>query len=241
MRHCLKNKVKVAECLWSSISTQDMLQGWPPWICPVHFFKGACGVGPDTFLPFPGPGLILFLGPVSSLGNASIEGRMSVNPTTAQPTVKPLGSGTQWPNQESCHCAAPWSPFLIQNRATGFLKPHMYLEAFLPAMSPAPSFSEWAGPSSRAVSGPVPLVCIWEGAGRRCVIGVCPEMKKKIHLYLRMSAVAGRELLCGVRPPHFPILVFSFCRPCFTPQVVEIHGSPTSASQCWRSAGFPPS
>lgn len=104
---------------------------------------------------------------------------MSVNLTTAQPTVKPLGSGTQWPNQESCHCAAPWSPFLIQNRATGFLKPHMYLEAFLPAVSPAPSFSEWAGPSSRAVSGPVTLVCIWEGAGRGCVIGVCPEMKKK--------------------------------------------------------------
>lgn len=77
-----------------------MLQGWPPCVCSVHFFKGACRVGPDTFLPFSGPDL-LFLGPVSPLGNASIEGRMSVNPTSAQPTVKPLGSGSQWLNQES--------------------------------------------------------------------------------------------------------------------------------------------
>lgn len=41
MRHCLKSKG--SQLLWFSISTQpempDMLQGWPPWTCPVHFFK----------------------------------------------------------------------------------------------------------------------------------------------------------------------------------------------------------
>lgn len=66
-----------------------------------------------------------------------------------------------------------------------------------------------------AVSGPVPLVCIWEGEGRRCVIGVCLEMKKKkkkIHLYLRMPTVAGHKLLwCGgsLLLPQSCILVFT--------------------------------
>lgn len=75
----------------------DMLQGWPPWVCSS---KEHAELGQTPFCLFSGSDL-LFLGPVSPLGNASIEGRMSVNPTSAQPTVKPLGSGSQWLNQES--------------------------------------------------------------------------------------------------------------------------------------------
>lgn len=61
------------------------------------------------------------------------------------------------------------------------------------------------------------MFCVWpeallglhlEGEGRRCVIGVCPEMKK-IYLYLRVASVAGHELLCVVcLPPYFPKFLF---------------------------------
>lgn len=127
---------------------QAMLQGWFPGCCPLHFFNGACGVGPD---------LILFLGPVSPLGNASFEGRMSVNPTSAQPTVKPLGSGSQWLNQESCHCAAPGSPFLIQNRAHRLLEaPHVPLGLSACSLVLPPA----------SVNGQAPphVCCVWPNA-----------------------------------------------------------------------------
>lgn len=99
-----------------------------------------------------------------------------------------------------------------------------------------------------AVSGPVPLVCIWEGEGRRCVIGVCLEMKKKkkkIHLYLRMPTVAGYKLLwCGgsLLLPQSCILVFTDrILPCTPPQMVQIHSSPISASQELALPGVPAS
>lgn len=98
---------------------------------------------------------------------------MSVNPATARPTVKPLGPGSWVLVTEIRSLVTVLHPgplFLIQKRAHRLLEaPRVPRGLSACKLCPAPSFSEWAGPSSCMLCL---AQCLWFAFGRGRAEGV---------------------------------------------------------------------